>query len=236
MKQEAPLTTSPALSPVEIAFFQAVAKPAVVLLLLLRLDRPAGSRELADILGLDEHTVAKYLRQLEQLHLVARGRYRRGYHLVGDLQRLFAPGLTVKNPQVAPATTTDQINQNKEKIDSAVTAVEPRLRDLSPADCNTVQALLTAGIGEPKRSSLARLAYMTPDYIQSWQAHLKYVKGEKYRTGLLIHVLETGDPAPEVRQNGHPLECTCRECHPVEPIICPQCCQYPCSCEGEQFV
>lgn len=234
MKKGASLALSPDLSPGEIAFFQAVAKPAVVLLLLLRLDRPAGARELADILGLDEHTVAKYLRQLEQLQLVTRGEYRCGYHLVGDLLRLFVPGLTVKNPQVAPTINADQINQNKEKIDLAVTGVDSRPPDLFPTDHHTVLALLSAGIGEPKRSSLACLAHMTPEYIQAWQAHLKYVKGEKYRTGLLIHVLESGDPAPEVSQNGHPLECTCRECNPVQPIICPHCFQYPCDCDEEQ--
>jgi len=46
------------LSPDEIARFQALVKPAAVLLLMLRLDRPSGARELADLLGFDEHTVS----------------------------------------------------------------------------------------------------------------------------------------------------------------------------------
>ena len=65
----------------------------------------------------------------------------------------------------------------------------------------------------------------------AWQAHLSYIKGDAYRPGLLIHVLETGDPAPEVSENGHPLDCAYRECNPVDPLICPECHIYPCECE-----
>ena len=74
------------LTPGEIASFQALVKPAIVYLLMLRLDRPSGARELADMLGLDEHTVAKYLRTLAMLNLVERTRQRGGYRLVPDRQ------------------------------------------------------------------------------------------------------------------------------------------------------
>jgi hypothetical protein len=75
---------------------------------------------------------------------------------------------------------------------------------------------------------LARLEHVTPAYIQAWHAHLGHVKGDAYRPGLLIHVLETGDPAPEVSENGHSLDCVCDECC---PLICTECSIYPCDCE-----
>lgn len=55
-------------------------------------------------------------------------------------------------------------------------------------------------------------------------AHLKYVKGNAYRPGLLIHVIETSNPDPEVSENGHPLDCACREC---KPLICLECNVHP---------
>jgi DNA-binding MarR family transcriptional regulator len=74
------------ITPNEVALFRALVRPAAVVLLMLRLDRPLGAREMADILGLDEHTVAKHLRALSQLNLVARTRQRGGYILLGGSQ------------------------------------------------------------------------------------------------------------------------------------------------------
>ena len=222
------------MTPGEIASFQALVKPAIVLLLLLRLDRPAGARELADILGLDEHTVAKYLRTLGKLNLVVRTRHRGGYRLVPDRQNLFGGDLTVNKLQLGPVNTAGHIynNQNTEHLLTAVVDQNPAEQpEPGQASRESDESLRSLGIGEPKRSALARLSYVTPEYIRAWHAHLGYVKGAAYRPGLLIHVLETGDPPPKVNELGHPLECKCRECQPVDPIICPECCQYPCDCE-----
>ena len=209
-------------------------KPAIVLLLMLRLDRPAGARELADILGLDEHTVSKYLRTLGKLNLVVRTRYRGGYRLIPDRQDLFGGGLTVNKLQLEPVNTAGHkyYNQTTEHLLTAVVDQNPAEQpDPGQASRESVEALRLLGIGEPKRSTLERLAHVTPKYIRAWHAHLGYVKGEAYRPGLLIHVLETGDPPPKVNELGHPLECKCRECQPVDPIICPQCNIRSCDCE-----
>ncbi len=183
------------------------------------------------MLGLDEHTVAKYLRSLAMLNLVERTRQRGGYRLVPDRQDLFAAELTVNKLQLSPITTAEH-KSSKQKTKDLLTAVadinNQDQPDPGPICRETVEALRAQGIGEPKRSTLARMAHVTPEYIRSWHAHLGYVKGEAYRPGLLIHVLETGDPAPQVRENGHPLDCACGECN---PLICPQCHIYPCDCE-----
>ena len=217
-----------------MACFQALVKPAIVFLLLLRLDRPAGARELADMLGLDEHTVAKYLRMLSQLKLVTRTRHQRGYTLSGDPKALLGTRLTVNKLQFEPASSNDPYlkNQNnKNLLTEEVDQAHSGSLNSAQASPEAAAALRLAGIGEPKRSALARLLYVTPEYIQAWQAHLKYVKGDAYTPGLLIHVLETGDPAPEVNELGHPIDCKCRECNPLDPIICPDCFRYPCDCE-----
>ena len=226
---EAAIPKPTPLMPAEIAGFQALVKPAVVLLLMMRLARPAGARELADILGLDEHTVAKYLRILAKLNLVRRTRHRSGYQLVIDRQGLFGSDLTVNKLQLGPTTTAKLINtQNTNKPLTAVVAPADQQMGVSaPAPQENLQALRALGIGEPKRTALAKLAHVTPASIQAWHAHLAYAKGEDYRPGLLIHVLETGDPAPDVNENGHPQDCTCRQC---SPLICLECHVYPCDC------
>ena len=195
------------------------------------MDRPAGARELADILGLDEHTVAKYLRTLGKLNLVVRTRHRGGYRLVPDRQDLFGGDLTVNKLQLEPVNTAGHIvnNQYTEGLLIAVVDQDPHKQTRrGEASHDSVEVLRSLGIGEPKRSALARLAYVTPEYIRTWHAHLGHVKDEAYRPGLLIHVLETGDPAPEVSENGHPLDCECSKC---APLICPQCNIRPCDCE-----
>jgi predicted transcriptional regulator len=216
------------LTPAEIAGFQAMVKPAIVLLLMMRLARPAGARELGDILGLDEHTVAKYLRILAKLNLVRRTRHRSGYQLVIDPQGLIDSALTVNKLQLRSTTNTKELNNIQNKPLTAVTALADQQTNVSaPAPQENLHALRALGIGEPKRTALAKLAHVTPACIQAWHAHLAYAKGEDYRPGLLIHVLETGDPAPDVNENGHPKHCTCSQC---SPLICLDCHVYPCDC------
>jgi len=231
---EAAIPTSLPLTPGEIACFQALVKPAIVFLLLLRLDRPAGARELADMLGLDEHTVAKYLRMLSNLKLVVRTRHQRGYTLSGDPEALLGTQLTVNNLQFEPASSNDlnlKIQNNKNQLTEEVDQTKNKNLPPDQVSAEAAAALQLAGIGQPKRSALARQDYVTPEYIQAWYAHLKYVKGDAFSPGLLIHVLETGDPAPEVNENGHPIDCKCRECNPLGSYLCPDCFRYPCDCD-----
>jgi hypothetical protein len=62
-----------------------------------------------------------------------------------------------------------------------------------------LQALLEAGISEPKRSQLAALPGLSAEAVQAWERQLKQAKGERYQPGLLVHVLESGDQLPRVR-------------------------------------
>ena len=145
----------------------------------------------------------------------------------------FGAGLTVNEFQFRPASSNDHIYKDKKEhlLTAAVDQITGEVLEPGQVSPETIKTLRAVGIGEPKRSSLAQLAYVNPEYIQAWHAHLQYIKGAAYKPGLLIHVLETGDPAPEVSENGHPLDCKCRECNLVDPFICPECHVYPCDCE-----
>jgi len=82
-----------------------------------------------------------------------------------------------------------------------------------------LRALARAGIGEPKRSELARLPHMSDRLVQDWQAELVESRGEKYTTGLLVHVLQLGEPPPG---KDYPELLLCPELqHRPEPIRSP---------------
>jgi hypothetical protein len=175
-----------------------------VLLLMKRLDRPLGAKQIAEILDLDQHSVASYLRTLARLNLVARSSYHRGYILLGGRQRILGADPNVKISRLLPAP----------------------LQELTPLAC----ALQEAGVGEPKRSALARLPGLTPAYVKTWETYLKVAKGPRYTPGLLIHVLETGEPAPPAQPNGHAEICGCDECRRLKYRRCPYCGAYDCDC------
>ena len=256
------------LVPEEVALFRALVKPAIVLLLMLRLDRACGARELADILGLDEHTVGKYLRQLSKLNLVARSARVNGYlalqggrqlilgrgdFLSGDPCRFDAlAGATVKNLQPATAASTTLTVENGGDEEEVEAGTKPTARLLqsgprkrpaaaggspetpdSAERARVIAALLEAGIGEPKRSELAALPHVTPTYVRAWEMQLKRDKGARYSTGLLVHVLASGDPHRPVNERGHLVDCECPACRRLDSLICPDCWRHPCVCEGD---
>jgi hypothetical protein len=66
------------------------------------------------------------------------------------------------------------------------------------SDSGVLDALARAGIVGKKRQSLSQLAWVTVESVSAWEAALKRDKKERYSPGLLISVLESGDPAPKV--------------------------------------
>jgi hypothetical protein len=59
-----------------------------------------------------------------------------------------------------------------------------------------------------------RQPHVTPEYIKAHR--LKLVasgkSGPKW-AGLLVTILESGEPAPEINPNGHLADCECLDCH-----------------------
>lgn len=251
------------MTPEEISQLRGLIKPAVVLLLMLRLDRPVGAKEIARILNLDQHTAARYLRSLSRLNLVASAGYNQGYILLGGRQLILGERPDVKNAHLPPTTTTLNIVRNERSegevglesvrdVKNARHEPPKRAHDVKIArhepakpPCNVknahftstvseptplLQSLLEAGIGEPKRSALSALPHLTPAYVKAWESQLKLTKGERYSPGLLIHVLECGDPAPPTNSFGHVLRCRCPDCERLKYLVCPYCHAYPCEC------
>ena len=93
------------LTPSEVSTFRAVKKCAIVLLLMLRLDKPTGAQEVADILDMNYETVSGKLRSLAQLGVITRTSYHNGYILTGAGGQLVL-GALAEIPRVAPITTT----------------------------------------------------------------------------------------------------------------------------------
>ncbi len=58
------------------------------------------------------------------------------------------------------------------------------------------EALRLEGVGEPRRSQLARLPGLTPAIVHGLARELRRRKGPKYSVGLLIHALEAGEQPP----------------------------------------
>ena len=79
----------------EVALLRALAGPAVVLLLLLRLEQRASVRALADVLGMHEQTCARHLRTLAALgmaeHDAAGWQAARSPNLLALLESLRTP-------------------------------------------------------------------------------------------------------------------------------------------------
>jgi hypothetical protein len=104
----------------------------------------------------------------------------------------------------ANSTNTTASNQLNNKVNRSShhkhVPGQPKNSQKSKKDLAEVsQALFEAGINEPKRSLLANLPNLTAENVRAWETQLKQAKGERYQPGLLVYVLESGDPPPRVR-------------------------------------
>ena len=112
--QPAALTTE------EILLFRSLEKTASVLMLIFRLGRQVGRREIARLFDIDEGTAGKRLNDLVTLSLLTRTHHKRGYALTrGGLQMILPlpadeiaaiestmKNPTMKKPLLPPTTTT----------------------------------------------------------------------------------------------------------------------------------
>jgi phage FluMu protein gp41 len=165
----APLTVE------EIAFFRALSKPAILLLLMLRLGRPATAKELAAILGKEDHTVLNYLNSLMAMKLVVYSGLRLGYSLVADqLSMVFFDINGDFSRADLATTTTTTINRIEKEIEAVVAEEEAPARGKNPHKTPEIPinedlyaALLAAGVGEPKRSELAALPHVSAEAVKA---------------------------------------------------------------------
>ena len=204
--------------------------PLTVIFTMLVLQEPVSQKRLCALTGHTDKTVENALNLLKELGYVSR-EHRYEWRLAPDAQVAFLlPGVG-DSPTPAPTTTTtpslppereDSLEKSSESVD--VVVVARRNRRIS----DSVQVLRSGGIGDPKRSRLARMDHVTPAYAR---AHVRKAKRNKTDTALLIYRIEQADPAPDTQ--GWYESCpvcynTLSYCH-----FCPVCCRCSecCACE-----
>lgn len=150
-----------------------------------------------------------------------------------DQEIRLVPG-DVKFNHLPFVVVNTQANQkDRIKLTTTKTTTNALVSNKAPPDDPEWQrnreALRQRGIIEPKRSELAHLPGMTPEFIRAWELHLQAASGREVSPGLLIHVLAQGEPPPEAPDPDHPPDCACKLCL-LGSFLCPDCLELPCIC------
>ena len=82
----------------EVDLFRSLKKTAIVLLIMIRLDKPCGRNELASILDMDQRTIAAHLRSLAFRQLITRTKFHDGY-----IPTQLGRQLVLGSPEVLPS-------------------------------------------------------------------------------------------------------------------------------------
>ena len=172
--------------------------------------------DLAMYVGHDDQTVRTAMRQLELYGLAAPVISSQetwhltdcGYQLPLPFDQIgthenkpHADGTIQEKFSLSPVTTTT-ILTSSDQLSSSSSSMQRGEKFSSPSDgpgsdtriAANLTALHQAGIRGKKADTLARLEWVTPEYIE---AHVEKVKEEFQRLGLAICRMESGDPIPE---------------------------------------
>ena len=120
-------------------------------------------------------------------------------------------------PTTATTAIEGEINQSVEAVAESKTRWKnsnstPKNESKRSRNFSDSRKLLRfANVGEPMASVLAELDHSTPYYIA---AHILKAKQDGIKIGLLIHRIRSADPAPELNQRYHLLDCDCFYCDP----------------------
>jgi hypothetical protein len=222
----------------EAKLLRSIKKTAVVLLTLIKLNRPSGEKELSEILDISQETMRGYLRSLQRVGLVGKISRYRGWIITGIGSQLVLPEISASaefprsNAEIPRShshslTTTMLIkdsNINSEIVvetESGNAESALNVKDLSTTTVDNSEvwaALERAGIQRNQRTErLVNLEHITAAYIdRHWRRLVKMGKGSE--TGLLVSILESGQDAPGdndlpyVKENRHDKSCDCEEC------------------------
>jgi len=204
----------------EVMFLRSIKKTAVVLLLLLRLDRPVSAKEVSQILDMNYETTRIYFRHLSSANFVTKTNH--GYILsqYGSQLVLVADSPppeteTLKNAEFPRFTinSSNSIN-SKDSILNTTTSITDLKNDISSSnsinrDTKKIwESLSKYGITRNTRTErLASQPFITPEYIQRHAEVLEESgKSLPQWAGLFITILEKGDQPP------HKRFCFCEEC------------------------
>jgi hypothetical protein len=197
------------LSAQDIALFRALVKPAAAYLLMLSLGHPITAHDLAAILGIPEQTSAEYLRTLLSLNLIVWDEHENHY-------LLNERNLIIPSDGIEPFVQGEPDHRNG--VDLPAWPRNPMNKSWVHSSKRTKQVwqeLISAGVSlNPRTRELVRQHYVTPEYVRAHR--LKMVASGKSGpqwAGLLVTILESGEPAPPLNPNGHLETCDCLDCH-----------------------
>jgi hypothetical protein len=198
MKQ---ITLSKALTPAEIDKFQRMmrnAKPTVLLILLLRLDRPVQVKEAAAITGVNRDTASDYLYYLAQHGYVAKTT--EGYILTEGGRQMVLPGtMELRDPELSgkfPHASLEEDSILKTQlIDSSS---ETPMRKNSALTTKDILEKSGLAFGNPVFTTGIDLAGTDPAVALGWMAQAKDSKKVQQPWALVYRRLkDPSRPQPE---------------------------------------
>ena len=191
------------ITPDETRIFRLLKRTAIVLMLLLRLDKPTGETEIARTLEIDNETARTYLRSLADIGLIARANYHHGWILTcagrqmilgepAENPRLLADSASLL-PSAASLSSISSLSLKAEE-EEAQLAENPRVGSEERIQQNQ-EAFRENGIGWSRTvETICAMDHVTPEYIQAQAERLN--KENRFSGGLLLTVVRCGDPAP----------------------------------------
>ncbi len=173
-------------------------------------NQPVGKEWLSRMTGYSDKLVASALNYLFEMgYVTSSGRYE-AWQINTEAVQL--PLVEFELPQNSSRNFSDSLPTTAtalivEKNDQSVVAAEESKRSRNFSDSRKL--LHSANVGEPMASVLADLPHVTPYYIAG---HILKAKEDGIKVGLLIHRIHSSDPAPELNQRYHLLDCDCFYC------------------------
>ena len=190
------------ITPKETRVFRLLKRTAIVLLLLLRLDKPTGETEISRILEIDNETARTYLRSLADIGLIARANYHHGWILTCAGRQMVLgqpaenPRLLAESASLLPSTASlSSIGSLKAVVaEEEALAENPRVSSEERIQQNR-QAFRDNGVGWNNCvKSICEMDHVTPDLINAHADRLR--KEKRFSTGILITAVKENDPAP----------------------------------------
>lgn len=204
-----------------------VRRTAPVLLLFLQIDQPVKGYQVAAILDIDQKTARQHLLSLVELGFLRQDADRDEFELSPAGRQIFLP----KREEISPSGlhAACQYKQNKKQSAASMQSKakfppsEAKTRGLrrqksatdnrSPPQTHSeidpdqrrrnLAALRLEGLREnPRVLAVSELEHITESYIHRQATRLR--QEGRFTTSLLLHVLEAGDPLPEVTDPNDP--------------------------------
>jgi len=187
----------------EVHMLRSLKKTAIVLLLMLRLDRPISRNQIAAILDIHVQTARDYLRQLSAAGIVAHSS--QGWILTQAGSQWVLPIISEGNPSPILLNNNRYEDFEKEEViinKGGENSTPPKITS------KIWKRLFSYGIDRnPRVEAIVKKDFMTLDYIKS---HVNALDQKGYPmpqwAGMLVLHLESGiDP-------GHDDGCQCEKC------------------------